>query len=166
MFSLVFSLPLVASDGTWWSALIFCDNPPFKMNKWAFILPVLSQLASRVGLLAMASWAFFPSGFLPRQLWGVAALTRLPSKCARHGEETCTSAYSLLFLLAMASWRRVTSTFCLTFAFLHVFFVSQVSTRAFSYKRVGIRCEKHNWVILQYLWAFRKITCKPSNQSA
>ena len=97
----VFPCFLSSSGGLRWD-LMFCYDilwcPLLKWTNGLLYLPVLSQLASRVGLLAMASWAFFPSGFLPRQLWGIAALTRLPSKCARRGEQTCTSAYFLPLL--------------------------------------------------------------------
>ena len=78
-------------------------SPPPGMNKWAFIWPVLSQLASRVETLAMASSGSFTSGFLPHKLRGdLAALTRLASKCTRHGElRACKTM--LLPLLAFAT---------------------------------------------------------------
>ena len=45
-----------------------------------YIIPVLTELASRVDAFAMVSWGSFTSGFLPRQLWGVLAiLARLKS---------------------------------------------------------------------------------------
>ena len=50
---------------------------PLNWTKWAFIWPVLSELASRVETLAVASSGFFTSGFVPRQLWGLDRLTRL-----------------------------------------------------------------------------------------
>jgi len=46
----------------------------------------MSELASQVEMLAMASSGFFTSGFVPRQLWGLDRLTRLASKLTRHGE--------------------------------------------------------------------------------
>ena len=67
----------------------------------------LHQLASRVTSFAMASWGFFTSGSLPRQLWGgLAALTRLASDIVRHGE-----LFDLLTCLplAIASWEWVKS---------------------------------------------------------
>jgi len=86
-----------------------------------FIPFFLTQLASRVGVLAMASWAFFPSGFLPRQLWGVrppllasqiASLAMaskpvlLPIYATRHGELEVSNFNflpQLAFELAVAS---------------------------------------------------------------
>ena len=78
------------------------------MNKWAFIWPVLSQLASRVETLAMASSGSFTSGFLPRKLWGdLAALARLTSRFVCHGKlwtfALWNSSPSTRLLLALTS---------------------------------------------------------------
>ena len=127
----VFPCFLSSSGGLRWD-LMFCYDilwsSPFEMNQWPFILPVLSQLASRVGLLAMASWAFFPSGFLPRQPEGLNRLHSPPEWiCSPWRVNMCFCLF-LAFstrhgeLENLGGEQLWPST--LTFAFLHVFLAS------------------------------------------
>jgi len=123
LFSLFLWRPKMGPDVLLWYSMI-----SFEMNQWPFILPILSQLASRVGLLAMASWAFFPSGFLPRQPEGLNRLHSPPEWiCSPWRVNMCFCLF-LAFstrhgeLENLGGEQLWPST--LTFAFLHVFLAS------------------------------------------
>jgi len=128
---------------------------PFK--NWLraiYRLSHLHQLASRVPLLAMASWCFFPSGLVPRHLWGVyppwftsqvnvlamaiktllLPLLVLDYSPLRVGGEVVASEWAFLLLFAdvarhcelEAYWRRVNEPFCSSCPFCTFFLFSSL----------------------------------------